>query len=128
MSELDSLFSNERKIKIGTEEVAIKSITLGDLPIILKLASKFMDLTSNKKQDIKLVAMKMLTEDFESVLELFEVTTDLPKDKLKKLNMAASIVILSEVVKDNADFFQQHVAPALQSLSGKVSGTNKSKN
>lgn len=127
MSELESIFSEGRDFKIGKSVVKIKNISLGDLPVLLGAVSKFMEAGNKKGQTTEAIAMKIFTEDFDSVVKIFEAATDLEADVVKKLNVAAGVKIMVEIIKDNLAFFSQHVVPALKELQEKSAGLNKSK-
>ena len=61
--------------------------------------------------------MKAIVEDFDSVIKLIEITTDLNAEEIKSLNMAALALIATEVISENADFLYQHVLPAFQKVT-----------
>lgn len=132
LSELSSIFSDGKKLKIGSREVLIKSIAVGDIPLILDIMTKFFEVAPKAKADkaqYKAIITKAVANDFESVIKVLEVTTDLTNEEIKKLNIAAATLIVAEVIKDNADFFQGHVLPVLQGMaqSLNLAGMNKSK-
>lgn len=131
MSELGDIFSQDKDLKIGDKTIKIKGVTLGDLPVVIKLVSKYFELVPKSgKPDYKLIATKILSDDFESVLKIFEIATDLTPIEIKKLNMGAVLLVLTHFVKDNADFFYQNVLPILSNLADlkkDLDGTTKSK-
>lgn len=127
MSELETIFSEGREVKIGQRVVVIKTIELGQIPVLVDIATKIYS-TMGANKDQKAAITKLVKEDFESFLQLFVVTTNLDMTEIKKLNIAAATEIFSNVVKDNADFFTQNVLPLASALKETLTGLNKSKN
>lgn len=129
--QLKTLFCDSREIEFAGSKIQVRNISLGDLPILVDAITKFFDQKVDMA-DTKQI-MRAIMKDFGTILKIFSITTDLNEDQIKKLNVAAATYILGEVVKENADFFQQHVVPHLTNLVGaaknkaKVSGQNKSK-
>lgn len=130
MENLKSIFAESRKFPIAGQEIEIKSLALGDIPVALDLVMKFFDLQkSSKNEKNKNEAMlAAVQKDMPSVLKVLEVTTNLKPEDIKRLNLAAATIIIMEVVKENADFLQQNVVPAVQKAMEQVNGLNKSKN
>lgn len=116
-NELQSIFSEGKTFKLANKEILIKTISVGDIPVVLTIVNKYLEVAPHLKDEKKrkAVIIKAVSEDFDSVLKILEVTTDLSKEDIKKLNLAALASISSEVIKENADFLYQHVIPAFQS-------------
>lgn len=127
--ELESIFSQGKKIDVAKDkQVIIKQIALGDIPKILNVLSKVMDaLEGNKKANLDSVVLKVIVEDYNAFLSLFEVTTDLDLEDIKKLNAGATAKILAEVIKENVSFLQMHVVPVIQDIKKSLAGSTKSK-
>lgn len=133
MSELKSIFSDGRIIKVADRDIMIKSIELGQIPDLIDVGTKLIALLPDGKKNIsKIEIAKAIGKDFGSITKLFEITTDLDESTIKKLNLAAATVILENIIKDNADFFLANVLPLVKgmatNLSGLIPGTTKSKN
>ena len=130
MKELNDLFPTEKEIEIGKSKVKIKNIALGDIPVVAEIVGKAVGLFSIKGKDELVIKkdelLKFIANDFNSVVNLLSVTTDLEIDVIKKLNIAAASTILISVFKENASFFSQQVAPMIKEAT-KDLGQNKSK-
>lgn len=122
MSELNDLFSVEKQIKIGNREVTIKTIKLGDIPKVVTLAKHF-----QADNDLKQVAIHLLSNDFPSVIQLFEVTTDLKKSEIEDLNPAAAMLIFNNVMVVNSDFLLTYVVPQVQEMTKSMTDLTGSK-
>lgn len=131
MSEdLKNIFSEGREISIGDHKIVIKQIALGDIPTILDIVSKVFEVMPKNKQkvgDIKKEILAAVSKDFDSILKVLSVTTDLSSENISRLNLGATAKIVEAVIKDNVDFFQSHVVPALQELAQNLAGMGKSK-
>lgn len=128
--ELESIFSQSKTVQIAKDKsVSIKQIELGDIPKILSVLSKVMDALggTNKKGNLDAIVLKVISEDYQSFLSLFEATTDLNMEEIKKLNAAATAKILAEVIKENVSFLQMHVVPIISEMKSSLGGTTKSK-
>lgn len=129
--QLKTLFCDSREVEFAGSKINVRNIALGDLPVLIEIIAKLFDGKTDLTNEKAIILA--VTKDFGSILKIFEITTDLNADQIKKLNTGAATFILGEVVKENASFFQQHVLPRLQGLVGqmknqkKVSGHNKSK-
>lgn len=113
---LSDLFSKDKELKIGETVIKIKTVTLGDIGEVASIASKLMEIAEKFKKDkdhTKMI-LNFLATDIDSVIKLLKVTTDLKEEVIRNLNPAVSIQILSEVLKENADFFVQYVVPAIK--------------
>ena len=121
---LESIFVESKKIKVGNAEVAIKQVALGDLPRIAQIISKFLD---KKNKTTKEKILEIITQDFDSVIDLLKTLTDIPQEKIPNLNIAAIVSILSAIVEENAIFLLREVAPQLAELNKKITGLSKSK-
>lgn len=130
MKELNDLFPTEKEIEIGKSKVKIKNIALGDIPVVAEIVGKAMGLFSIKGKDELVIKkdelLKFIANDFNSVINLLTVTTDLEIEVIKKLNIAAASTILISVFKENASFFSQQVAPMIKEAT-KDLGQSKSK-
>lgn len=113
---LSDLFSKDKELKIGETVIKIKTVTLGDIGEVASIASKLMEIAEKFKKDkdhTKMI-LNFLATDIDSVIKLLKVTTDLKEEVIRNLNPAVSIQILSEVLKENADFFVQYVVPVIK--------------
>lgn len=130
--ELESIFNVESELEIGKSKIKINTVGMGDIPSIVGVITKVYDilpaLNDPKKRNPAI--LKFIKDDFESVTSLLLVTTDLTADQIKKLNPAAGALIIAKVIKENASFFAQHVAPILKEAAEnakKEVGSSKSK-
>lgn len=117
---LRTIFVEGRDYKITEDKVIrINTISVGNIPVVLGLISKYLDLAPKikKESDKNAIIMKAIVEDFDSVIKLIEITTDLNAEEIKSLNMAALALIATEVISENADFLYQHVLPAFQKVT-----------
>ena len=132
MNELDSIFNQESELIIGGKTIKINTVGMGDIPAIVGIVTKVYDMMPalQNKDKRNAAIIKFIQNDFESVNILLSVTTDLKKEEIKKLNPAAGALIIAKVIKENASFFAQHVAPILAEAAEsakKEVGTSKSK-
>lgn len=125
-TELSTIFCTSRKIKIADKEIEIKQIPLGEIPVVMDIVFNIFENVSTKMKTVDFI--KAVRKDFSAVLKLIEVTTNLSKEEIPKINQAAAIHILSEVVEENVDFLLMHVLPALKVGRDKVAGLIQSKN
>lgn len=126
--ELQSIFVVDRKIKIADKEIGIKSIELGQIPEVLGIINKIYGyIPEGKTEGIGKLISQALEKDFDSVIRLFEMTTDLDVEDLKRLNIAAATIIAHEVIKENSDFLLKNVLPQVQEVAKNLAGQKKSK-
>lgn len=131
MEELKTLFSENKVIEIAGTKITIKEAEVQHLPLVLSIAEKLV--TSFKGQgNTEVIAsiMGSVSKDFKLVLELIEKLTDIPKDKVPKLNLAASTAIVKNIIEVNLDFLHLHLKPILSQFSDlqkKYNGIEKSK-
>lgn len=130
VQDLKSLYGEEEKIKIAGVNVIIKQIKFGDLPTILSLVDKIFGEIPKaiNNTEIALLMNKALAKDFNSVVHLVSILTDLTEDQVKKLNMASTVKIIEGIVGVNIDFLFQQVLPSVKEMTSKLSGSFKSKN
>lgn len=114
--ELKDIFSKDKELKIGETTVLIKIVTLGDISDLAGIVSKVMEISEKfkKEKDHMKMILNFISTDFDSVIKLLTITTDLKEEVIKKLSPAAGAVILSEVFKENSSFFVQYVLPAVK--------------
>ena len=122
---LENVFAIGKKHKVGNMEVEIKQVALGDLPLLTEVASKFM---GSKGKSTKENIMSLIQKDFHLVKEVFSVMTDINQEDVSKLNLAASIEILTLIVEENKSFLLEALPEAMERLSKSLSGLSKSKN
>lgn len=129
MSELETIFSEGKTVKIGKKDILVKNIALGDMPVLIAIFSKVADLLPKKKgQELNQTAIGLaIAQNFDDFLKLFEVTTDLKAEEIKKLNIAASVQIFAKVLGENMDFLELHVKPVVKDLIAKMESVSKSK-
>ena len=72
--------------------------------------------------------MSLIQKDFHLVKDVFSVMTDINQEDVSKLNLAASIEILTLIVEENKGFLLEAVPEAMEKLSKSLSGLSKSKN
>lgn len=128
--QLASIFSSERDYEIGGKVIKIKDVTIGDIPVFLEIVNKLASaFDTDSKTDLKvgLVISKAIANEFDSVLKILQITTDLDSETIKKLNLAAATKITNEVVKQNLDFLHLHLVPALGQIKESFAGMKKSK-
>lgn len=129
---LSSIFCDSRELKIGDKAIEIKQIQIGDLPKVLTIMEKIIglvpEITGAKKSNEKMASLVLsaITKDFDSILSILGATTSLTDEEIRKLNVAATTLILTEVLKDNIDFLSQHALGAVKDLM-KVIGSKRSK-
>ena len=138
MSELKTIFVEGREFDLLGSNVTVKTICVGDLPAMLSVVDKVLALLPKLKtdKDRNSAILNAIKEDFDAIITLLEITTDLKKETITKLNIAALSILIAEVVKENADFLSQHVVTNLNFLfqsyqakenSKSQSGSTKSK-
>ena len=123
---LETIFAQSSVHKIGEKEVHIKQVSLEDIPLVVVIFNKVMDKQS--KLSVAEKAKKLLSEDFNSVVFLFSKLTNLEEAEVKKLNLAASLKILTLVIQENKDFLLAHLPATVEALNQAMGGLSKSKN
>ena len=137
-NQLESIFVEEYEFKVTEKaSIKIKTIAVGDIPVVLNFMNKYLDAMPKLKSstDKNQFIIKAIADDFDFIVKLLNITTSLTIEEVKKLNMAALVLISTEVINKNADFLYQNVMPAFQNLSHLfkesqkevVAGTSKSK-
>lgn len=119
MSDLNALFVTEKEADVLGAKVKIKQVTLGDLPKLITLASKhFSPVKKNQPQpELMETIKKIVTEDFATVCEVLASITNIPAEKIPSINIGAATLILHEIVKENLDFLQSTVIPAVNKMA-----------
>lgn len=120
MKTLNTIFSIEKEIELGEKKIKIKTLTLGDIPLVADFGYKIATEWSKSKKDTKVVILSLIKNDFNSVVKLIEATTDLGTEDIRKLNLAATAKITSEVLKENGSFLEEFVAPAIQEATNQI--------
>lgn len=120
--ELESIFSEGRKIKIADKEIIIKTVPLGQLPIVISLILKMKPFFGEGKFDTAKFS-ELIIQDFGEVMNLIAITTNLTYEEIKKLNLAATAKIAKEIIEDNTSFLENQVFPIIKEL--KVLGKNQ---
>lgn len=132
MNELKTLFSENKSIEVAGTKILIKEAEVQHLPLVLAIAEKVVHSVTKGQGNAEIIASVMgtLSKDFKLVLELIEKLTDIPKDKVPKLNLAASTLIVKNIIEVNLDFLHLHLTPVLSQFKGlqeKYRGQEKSK-
>lgn len=122
--ELNSLFAGSKFHDFAGKKIEIKQVTLEDLPIVVEMASKFFEKSKASTQE-KL--MKLIKEDFNSIVKLISKLTDIPADQVNKISLATTVFVVQKILEDNKDFLEQAVAPLLKEAASSLSGMSKSK-
>lgn len=123
--QLDTLFNIENTITIGGHQVKIKQISLGDIPLLTELMSKVFD--KEKKKPTKDILMDLIKQDSQKIFSVIASLTDIPAEKVPTLNLTAAVLICSEILKENADFLQQNLAPEMEKMKVVMGSLTKSK-
>jgi hypothetical protein len=119
VNELKELFPPKKEIILGENTIEVKSFSIGDLPTVLELVDKFLKKGSFKnEQEIMKVLMSALKDDLEDVLKIIQASTKIKTEDLKQYSVEALVFIIGHVVKVNADFFSQKVAPMFKTFQG----------
>jgi len=131
-NELKTIFAEQKEISVGSKIIKINTIKLGDIPIITEILTKVVGLLPKfqKESTQNQAILEFLTNDIESVVKFLKVTTDLDDASIRALNLGAATLITTAVIKENASFFAQHVAPLIKEATKGVSkdlGSSKSK-
>lgn len=131
-NELKTIFAEQKEISVGSKIIKINTIKLGDIPIITEILTKVVGLLPKfqKESTQNQAILEFLTNDIESVVKFLKVTTDLDDSSIRALNLGAATLITTAVIKENASFFAQHVAPLIKEATKGVSkdlGSSKSK-
>ena len=132
VNELKTIFAEQKEISVGSKIIKINTIKLGDIPIITEILTKVVGLLPKfqKESTQNQAILEFLTNDIESVVKFLKVTTDLDDSSIRALNLGAATLITTAVIKENASFFAQHVAPLIKEATKGVSkdlGSSKSK-
>lgn len=122
--DLSSLFAIEKTKEICGVPVKIKQVALGDIPMLVEFVSKVMG-KDNTPVTQKIISI--IQNDFKSIKILFSKLTDISEENVDRLNLEASVLIIREVIEENADFFMKNVAPQIKNLVGVMDGMSKSK-
>ena len=121
MEELNTLFAVEKTVSIFGSDVKIKQISLGDLPKVFELVEPHL---KSKELNFKSIAAVLLKNDFDKVTALISDLTDIPKDKVPTMNMAASAEVLANILKENVSFLESHVVPVINKMAASINQSN----
>lgn len=141
--ELAALLVTEKTIKVKDVEIKIKTLELENLPMLFEIMGniwrKFSGIKNemNKRKGPKdpphelsipeMIAVVM--SEPEALSKIIESTTNIPKNMIGKLNLAATTEILEAVIAENSDFLSKEVLPKVKALVEKVmDGQDKSNN
>lgn len=132
-NELKSIFAEGREIELGGSKIQIKQIELQHLPIVVEIVSKIYDANNKvskmKREDSIKSVIDTLKNDFDMAVKLMVATTNLEEKDVRRLNLGAATLILSEVIEENVDFLLKNVIPSVTGVAEKIKtyGQNKSK-
>ena len=124
MKELKDIFPEEHEIKLGKKIVKVKDFCVGDLPVIMDIASKVQNALVKSKGDIGTALIDVIKDDFDSLLKAVSLSASIDIKELKKLNQTAFIFVASEVVEVNYDFFMEKVQPQIAKLTETLNKKN----
>lgn len=132
MEQLKTLFTEDKVINIADTNIKIKEVETQHLPLVFTVVEKGMGAYAKATSNVELITSLtgVIAKDFKLVLMLIENLTDLPKDKIPKLNIAASTLILKNIIEVNLDFLHLNLKPVLEQfndLREKYRGLEKSK-
>lgn len=118
MSELKTAFATETNFKVSDDlEIKVNLLTLeGVSRIVGKIHNAFSKMDGIENPTVKHLLVAILEEEGLPHL-IMELTTNLEKQQILDLNVAASIDILAKTVELNYDFFIQAAAPRLGKLA-----------
>lgn len=122
--ELETLFAEPKEVSIGKTKVKINQVSLGDIPLLVRLWSRINPKGNLQEEVLKLSSDK---ESFEDIKSAIVSLTDVEKDKVEKINIAALLLIITEVMKENASFLQIHVIPRVKEMTAAMGGFDQSK-
>ena len=100
MEDLKSIFVEGRTVNIGGTEILVKSFCVQDIPTAVEMAEKYVQIIGSDDTS-NMSLLKAITKEWESVKYLIEITTDLNKEDIPRLNSGAALLILREVIKEN---------------------------
>lgn len=118
--ELETIFGVEKEIEVSGHKVKIKTLSLGDLPVVSELIEKVVAILPDFKRDANAAIIKFIKSDFQSVIKLLGATTSLDDKEVARLNPAAAVVIVSAVIKENSSFLADHVAPQIAKATKEI--------
>lgn len=121
MEELNTLFAVEKTVSIFGSDVKIKQISLGDLPKVFELVEPHL---KSKELNFKSIAAVLLKNDFDKVTALISDLTDIDKEKIPTMNMAASADVLANILKENVSFLEAHVVPVIERMTESIKESN----
>lgn len=131
MSELSTLFTEDKVIELAGTKIKIKQLETQHLQLALTIAEKVIgSLQGKDNKEIVANICGAIARDMKLVNGLIESLTDLEKGKIQRLNLAALTLILKEIVEVNFDFLFHNMRPVLESfkdLGEKYRGQEKSK-
>ena len=109
MNELEALIPTPITLEIAGETMAITPIKFGKLPAMARACAPFMD--TIKGGDVNW--LQLVGDHGENVFAALATATGKPTDWVEGLSMDEAIALAQAVVEVNADFFIQHVLPAV---------------
>lgn len=122
--DLNSLLAGSKFHDFAGQKIEIKQVTLEDLPMVVEIGSKFFEKSKLSTQE---KVMKLIREDFTTLVTLIAKLTNIPEDQVKKINLATTVFVIQKILEDNKDFLEQAVAPLLKEAANSLSGMSKSK-
>lgn len=124
-NELKTLFSDSVKLMIGEKEIVINTIKLYQITDLIDIfdvvQTELKKLPKSKKADekvdLKPVIMNVAKSNMDTFFKLIAECTNLSKDEVGNLNIAASILIVEKIVEVNWDFLEGYILPAINKAS-----------
>lgn len=111
--ELNKLFAEEREIEVSGVKIKVKSLELKNISKVADaISNHFVNVDKKNSSEVILGLVK----DPNALTLVLESTTNLKKDEIGRLNMAAATEILGEVIKENVDFFTSAVLPKIKKI------------
>jgi hypothetical protein len=102
-----------RVIKINGQDVEflVKRVKLGKIPKLVRAAGTLMNYLTN--DSLELNFKSLLTFHADECLELIAVLTDQPRAVIDELDADDGLMLLTDAIEQNIDFFVHRVLPVL---------------
>lgn len=120
-------------VVVGTENIEIKQIKVGQMTKIMRIAYPFYDklkaikdeAKKNPQKDIGIDLFSLVVEHGDSIIDLMAVLTNKDREWAENLELDSLVSLFTAVVEVNLDFFIQRVLPLLSKLVGELNAPEK---
>lgn len=109
---LEDVLGLPREINVGGEVLALKPLRIGQLPAFARAISPIIATVSTPPIDW----LRMLGEHGDTVLVALAIAIDRPPAWVEQLDAGEALLLITQVIEINADFFTHQVLPQFNRL------------